>query len=250
MKIIDNDGELCVHLAQIAGDCLLAILQDKSLNNAELGKKGDISANGIIIEELKRHRPNDAILTEESIDDKSRLKANRVWIIDPLDGTLEYSERRDDWAVHIGLAIDGRAKIGAIAIPSQGKIYSSAKIESPLEARATRKPIITASRSRMPQELNELAKFMGAQIECSGSAGFKTAQIIGGHADIYFHTGGQSEWDNCAPIAVAKAHGLYAGDIFGNEIDYNKIDVSVPNLLVCRKEFLAPVSDWVSAKEK
>lgn len=244
MQIINDDGELCIHLAKIASDILLDIQQTTSICGPDLGKIADKAANDAILSELKIHRPNDAILSEESVDDLARLNAKRVWIIDPLDGTLEYSQKRDDWAVHIGLAIDTIAKIGAVAIPAVNEIYSTInRIDKQINPNR-KKPIIIASRSRPVEKLEILAQYLGAEIQTAGSAGYKAVKIIKGSADIYFHTGGQSEWDNCAPIAVARAFGLYAGDIFGNEIEYNKSDVLVPNLLICASEYQKSISEW------
>ena len=243
MEIIEDDGLLCKHLALLAGKILLDLRCSHIGTNDEIGKIGDLTANRVIIEELKHQRPNDAILSEEMADNQSRLKQNRVWIIDPLDGTREYSEGRDDWAVHIALAIGGKAVFGAVAIPGKNKIFST---DSVLELKsANNPPKMLISRTRPQESAKKLAKHIGAELLQMGSAGAKAMAIIEGIADIYFHIGGQYEWDNCAPIAVANAAGLYVGDIYGRKIIYNKSDKYVPNLLICRKEYARPIIAWV-----
>lgn len=252
MKSIENDDVLCEYLAKLAGEILLDIRKHSKLEGQALGNHADKTANDAIISELKQFRPKDAILSEESIDCENRNSSKRVWIIDPLDGTKEFIEGRDDWAVHIGLAISGIAKHGAVAIPQFGQMFSTLasekdrtipnKIELNGQPRA---PILLISRSRAPKGVENLRDFLGAQMRNMGSAGYKAMQVVAGAADVYFHSGGQSEWDNCAPIAIAKAYGLYAGDIYGNEIVYNKSDVLVPNLLICKNEYLEPIKTWV-----
>ena len=253
MLIEKSDISLAHEMAKCAGDLLIEFRKNSRVFGAELGRQADERANSAILEILAQNRPNDGLLSEEIIDDFVRLNKSRVWIIDPLDGTREYEQGRDDWAVHIGLAINGKAALGVVAIPMRNLAFAS-KSGSELsqqdlnKERKSARPIIAISRSRPPDSANELAQFLGADLQQIGSAGVKAMAVIEGRADIYFHIGGQSLWDNCAPIAVAKSYGLYAGDIFGNEINYSRRDIFVPNLLICRQEHKGKITDWAKLK--
>lgn len=242
MENYDNDVALALHIAEGAGRILLNILADSNLQGKELGKFADKTANKFIIDALKMYRPNDAILSEEEFDDKKRLSNSRVWIIDPLDGTSEYCEKRKDWAVHIGLAIDGKPELGVVAIPALNKIYSSNDL---IDIRVAKTPIrIAISRSRAPRCINDLSKYLNSELIPLGSAGVKAMAVVEGSADIYFHIGAQKEWDNCAPVAIALANGLHVSRINGSEITYNNEDVIISDLLICRKELANNILAW------
>lgn len=242
LENFDNDGALALHIAEGAGRILSNILADSNLQGKELGDFADKTANRFIIDALKMYRPNDAILSEEEFDDKKRLSSSRVWIIDPLDGTNEYCEKRNDWAVHIGLAIDGKPELGVVAIPALNKIYSSNDLINIKEAKSPIK--IAVSRSRAPQCVIDLAKYLNAELIPMGSAGVKAMAVVEGNADIYFHIGAQKEWDNCAPVAIALASGLHVSRMDGSEITYNNEDVIISDLLICRKEFSNNILAW------
>lgn len=248
MENFDNDEALALYIANGAGGILSKILTDSNLHGKKLGDFADKAANKFIIDALKMYRPNDAILSEEEFDDKKRLLSSRVWIIDPLDGTNEYCEKHNDWAVHIGLAIDGKPKLGIVAIPSLNKIYSSNDMISPKDTHSIIK--IAISRSRAPQCAIELAKYMNAELIPIGSAGVKAMAVIEGEADIYFHIGAQKEWDNCAPVAIAIANGLYVSRLDGSEITYNNEDVTISDLLICRKEYAHNILAWYKSQNK
>jgi 3'(2'), 5'-bisphosphate nucleotidase len=203
-----------------------------------LGKAGDRVANAFIIEALQQQRPDDAILSEEEKDDEERLKAGRVWIVDPLDGTREYGECRTDWAVHIALAINGKPEVGAVALPGLDLTLTSVPQPLPPVAQKLR---VLVSRTRPAKEAVAVAEALGAELVPMGSAGAKAMAVLRGEADIYLHTGGQYEWDNCAPAAVALAAGLHASRADGSPLVYNNANPYLPDLLICQKHLVPSV---------
>ena len=232
-----NDHQLAAWLAGMAGRVLLP-LRDHTLAAAHLGCIGDLTANAFLTSALARLRPDDAVLSEESVDDPARLRARRVWIVDPLDGTAEYRAGRDDWAVHVGLSVDGLAVAGAVALPALDCCHSTVKPRA-LAPRREGRPILAVSRTRPAAEAEGLAAQLGADLHPVGSAGYKAMAVLTGEADLYLHSGGQGEWDNCAPVAVALAAGLHATRMDGSPIRYNNSTPSVPDLLICRPELAA-----------
>ena len=229
-----NDTELARHLAATAGKLLLTLQQSGLFSAKALGKAGDRVANAFIMEALAAQRPDDAVLSEEEKDNAARLSASRVWIIDPLDGTREYGEARTDWAVHVALSIDGAPVIGAVALPGLGLTLTSeaGHIIPPAAAR----PRMLVSRTRPAAEAVAVAQALDAELVPMGSAGAKAMAVLRGEADIYLHSGGQYEWDNCAPAAVALAAGLHVSRIDGTPLTYNNADPYLPDQLICRKE--------------
>jgi 3'(2'), 5'-bisphosphate nucleotidase len=200
-----------------------------------LGDAGDKTANQFLVAALRQQRPDDGLLSEEEKDSPERLNKSRVWIVDPVDGTREYGEARSDWAVHVGLAIDGKPEIGAVGLPGLGVILRTDKPAALPEA-AT-KPRMVVSRTRPAKEAVAVAEQIGAELVPMGSAGAKAMAIVRGEAEIYLHTGGQYEWDSCAPAAVAAAHGLHVSRVDGSPLIYNQRDVYMPDLLICRPEW-------------
>jgi 3'(2'), 5'-bisphosphate nucleotidase len=239
-----TDEELAAHLAEEAGRLLLAQRETTLLEAAALGNVADRVANALILTELAEWRPDDAILSEESPDDRARLHASRVWIIDPLDGTREYSEGRRDWAVHVALAVDGLPAVGAVALPAQGKLYRSDRAVMPHCTRE--RPRMLVSRTRPPPEAKAIAMMLGAELVALGSAGAKAMAVVAGEADIYYHAGGQHEWDNCAPAAIALAAGLHASRLDGTPLVYNRPDPQSPDLVIARPELAARILDYCS----
>lgn len=227
----EADSTLARSLSIDAGNLLLALRRDQRLQGDALGKAGDAQANALILDRLRAARPDDAILTEEAACDGARLNARRVWIIDPLDGTREYAERRDDWAVHIGLSIDGQPAAGAVALPAMGRCHATHN--PPHLPPEQSPPRILVSRTRPPAIAEALARRIGATLVPMGSAGAKAMAVLEGRGEIYLHAGGQSEWDNCAPVAVARAAGLHCSRVDGTPIRYNQPDPLVPDLLIC-----------------
>jgi 3'(2'), 5'-bisphosphate nucleotidase len=240
-----SDGELAIHLAEVAGRILLEVRGSGVFEGKSLGKAGDQTANQFLMHALREQRPDDGLLSEESKDTEERLGKSRVWIIDPVDGTREYGEERSDWAVHVGLAIDGAPVLGAVALPGAGQVLSTLKpVQVPAAPEVLR---MVVSRTRPAREATEVAEKLGAELVPMGSAGAKAMAIVLGQADIYLHSGGQYEWDSCAPVAVALAHGLHASRIDGSPLIYNQQDTYMPDLLICRKEHAGRVLDEVAA---
>lgn len=229
-----TDADLAAHLAEVCGKLLIDVRASGMLSAKALGKAGDATANQFLCHALREQRPNDGLLSEEEKDNPARLEQSRVWIVDPVDGTREYGEERADWAVHVGLAIDGVATVGAVALPGLGIVLRTdtpTLIPSPPE-----KLRMVVSRTRPAREATEVAERIGAELVPMGSAGAKAMAILRGEADIYLHSGGQYEWDSCAPVAVALAHGLHCSRIDGSPLVYNQADVYMPDLLICRQE--------------
>ena len=230
-----DDHELAAHLAQITGKLLLDVRASGVLSGNALGKAGDETANQFLCHAIREQRPNDGLLSEEEKDNLERLSKSRVWIIDPVDGTREYGEERTDWAVHVALAIDGKAKIGAVALPGLGLVLRSDQPQAIPKAPAA--PRMVVSRTRPAKEALDVAEKIGAELIPMGSAGAKAMAIVRGEAEIYLHTGGQFEWDSCAPAAVAAAYGLHVSRIDGSPMVYNQADVYMPDLLICRADW-------------
>ena len=226
-----TDVELARAIADDAGRLLLDLQRTSGLTGKPLGDEGDRRANALILRRLAESRPHDAVLSEESHDDQARCGCSRVWIVDPLDGTREYAEGRDDWAVHIALSIDRHAAEGAVALPAIGTTFVSGAARPP-HTLPTR-PRMVVSRSRPPALAMRVAEAMGAMLIEMGSAGAKAMEVARGEADVYLHAGGQHEWDNCAPVAVARAYGLHASRIDGADLVYNCPDPRLPDLLIC-----------------
>jgi 3'(2'), 5'-bisphosphate nucleotidase len=240
-----SDVELARRIAEIAGQLLLELRASGLFEGKALGKAGDHTANAFIMEALRTNRPDDAILSEEEKDNPERLKARRVWIVDPLDGTREYGEGRTDWAVHVALAIDGEPVIGAVALPGAPVTLCSG--QPPLVPPPAHKLRMLVSRTRPAKEALAVAEALDAELVPMGSAGAKAMAVVRGEADIYLHTGGQYEWDNCAPAAVALAAGLHVSRADGSPLRYNNADTYLPDLLIARKDHARQVLDLLKA---
>lgn len=229
-----HDAELAAHLAEVAGRLLIEVRASGVLSLKALGNAGDATANQFLVHALREQRPDDGLLSEEEKDNPERLTKSRVWIVDPVDGTREYGEARTDWAVHVALAIDGKPVIGAVGLPGLGLVL---RTDQPgTVPPAPEKLRMVVSRTRPAREATEVAEKLGAELVPMGSAGAKAMAIVRGEADIYLHSGGQYEWDSCAPAAVALAYGLHCSRIDGSPLIYNQADVYMPDLLICRKE--------------
>ncbi|KAB1918906.1 3'(2'),5'-bisphosphate nucleotidase CysQ [Micromonospora sp. PSH03] len=255
------DGAFARWLASRAGQALLDLRTEMGFADAgALKSAGDKVSHDLIRTELAKWRPGDAVLSEEDEGSRlawaaevntgavSRLNADRVWIVDPLDGTREFSEEgRSDWAVHVALWARNAPSphglvAGAVGLPAQHRVlgtdYPPAYPPMTVEAATAgeRKIRLAASRSRPPVFLTDLAEDVGAHLVPMGSAGAKIAAVVTGEVDAYIHAGGQYEWDSAAPIAVATATGLHASRIDGSALKYNEADPRLPDLLVCRKD--------------
>jgi 3'(2'), 5'-bisphosphate nucleotidase len=197
------------------------------------------------MEELAAQRPGDAVLSEEGADNQVRLRSERVWLVDPLDGTREFSELgRDDWAVHVALWQSGVGApparsagglvAGAVALPAQNTTFSTPTVATPPAAPG--QPRIVVSRTRPPAIALSVRDALDGTLIEMGSAGAKVASVVQGRADVYVHAGGQYEWDSAAPVAVARAAGLHTSRLDGSPLTYNSPDQLLPDLVVCRPE--------------
>lgn len=241
------DAALAADLAEAAGRLLLGLRAESGLEGKALGQEGDRAANRYLVARLQAERPEDGLLSEESKDTLERLTRSRVWIVDPVDGTREYGEARSDWAVHVGLAIDGVAEVGAVALPGvEGGLVLRSDRPIPLRPHQG-PPRMLVSRSRPAAEAVAVAEELGCELVPMGSAGAKAMAVVRGQAEIYLHSGGQYEWDNCAPVAVARAHGLHCSRIDGSALRYNRRDTWLPDLLICRPEWAERVLEIVAA---
>jgi 3'(2'), 5'-bisphosphate nucleotidase len=247
-----TDGELAARLAVVAGRLLLDVRASGMFTGKALGAAGDATANQFLCHAVRAARADDGLLSEEEKDNAERLTKGRVWIIDPVDGTREYGEERADWAVHVALAVDGVASIGAVALPGlagpgeDGGIVLRSDQPIALQPMAQR-PRFLVSRTRPAREAEAVAAAMGGELVPMGSAGAKAMAVVRGEADVYLHSGGQYEWDSCAPVAVAQAHGLHCSRIDGSPLVYNQADTYMPDLLICRPELAERVLAEVAA---
>jgi 3'(2'), 5'-bisphosphate nucleotidase len=260
---VQDDGELAAWLAGRAGVELLKLRDALGFGDPRaLKDAGDRQSHELLTAELARLRPNDAVLSEEGRDDPVRLTADRVWIIDPLDGTREFGEDgRADWAVHVALwsssagsssagsssaGSRGDLVAGAVSLPAAGTVYSTAGPNPALGEVGD--PIrIAASRTRPPAFFAGLCSSLGAVEVPMGSAGAKIIAVVSGAVDAYVHAGGQYEWDSAAPVAVARAAGLHTSRIDGSPLTYNRADPTLPDLLVCRPELAPRILGYLQA---
>jgi 3'(2'), 5'-bisphosphate nucleotidase len=234
-----DDHALAARLATDAGRLLVELrgkLSAEGISGKPLGREGDARAHELLVARLAEVRPDDAVLSEEGRADPARLTAERVWIVDPLDGTREFGEvPRTDWAVHVALVIGGRPAAGAVALPARDLTLATDP-PPPAPPAWGGPPRVLVSRSRPPAEATRVAEALGGELVPLGSAGAKTMAVVLGEADVYAHSGGQYEWDSAAPVAVAAAAGLHVSRLDGSPLVYNQPDPYLPDLLVCRRE--------------
>ena len=248
-EIATDDHAFAAWAAEQAGHRLLEV-RAEGLEGRELKDAGDAAAQHLLADLLAEHRPGDSVLSEEARDDKSRLDADRVWIIDPLDGTREFSEPpRDDWAVHVALwqrdgGEHGELSAGAVAQPAIGETFHTGT-PPVVAARTAERPRIAVSRTRPPAFVQALAEEIDAELVPMGSAGVKVMSVVRDVADAYVHAGGQYQWDNAAPVAVARAAGLHCSRVDGSPLVYNEDDTSLPDLIVCRPELAEQIVAFV-----
>ena len=233
---MSNDHELAGRLATEAGELLLGVRAEfADAESADRKAAGDRRSHEFLMAALAEHRPGDAVLSEEGADDKVRLNSDRVWIVDPLDGTREFSELGlEDWAVHVALWERGELVAGAVALPAQGVTLATPTVIAPPAAPGA--PRVVVSRTRPPAVALAVRDALGGVLVEMGSAGAKVASVVQGISDVYVHAGGQYEWDSAAPVAVARAAGLFTSRIDGSRLVYNQSNVSLPDLIVCRPE--------------
>jgi 3'(2'), 5'-bisphosphate nucleotidase len=243
-----DDHAVAAWAATEAGHLLLQVRQ-QGLEGRALKDAGDLAAHELLMRLLGEVRPDDVVLSEEGKDDRRRLQSDRVWIVDPLDGTREFSEPpRDDWAVHVALwersADGGDLVAGAVALPALGQTFDTGRPPVVPPSSASR-PRIVASRTRPPAFVQAMVAAMGAELVPMGSAGAKVMSVVRDVSDAYVHAGGQYEWDSAAPVAVARAAGLFTSRVDGSPLVYNQDDVLLPDLIVCRHELSEQILDFV-----
>lgn len=244
-RLRENDDEAAARLAGDAGRLLLDLRKGIGtvFSADEARRAGDKRSHDLLAAAIAERYPSDGFLSEEGHDSEERLGKDRVWVVDPLDGTREFGEPpRTDWAVHVCLARKGSAVVGAVALPARDMVLSTAE---PLQP-AVRKPgplRIAVSRTRPPAFVERLAAALRADLVPMGSAGAKAMAVVLGEVDIYVHAGGQYEWDSCAPVAVATASGLHASRLDGEPLRYGDADAWLPDLVVCRREYTEVVLD-------
>ncbi len=238
-----DDHRLAAALAAAAGDLLLGLRQRARLldwSPWQLEDRGDMEAHHLLVDRLAVARPDDAVLSEEGRDDRTRLGSDRTWIIDPLDGSHDFSGYSADYAVHVALVVDGRPAAGAVSVPELGRVFAT---DDPPPADPDRpNPVVVAGRTQARWAM-AVAHVLDGEAMVAGSAGVKAMAVVRGDADVYLHPSGLYEWDACAPAAVAEAAGLVAVDIDGDPITYNKDYPIVRGFIVARPRFLQPVLD-------
>lgn len=235
-----DDAVVAAELANEAGTLLLAHRETlcTGADPDTIRKQGDALSHQFLTGRLAERFPHDVVLSEEGIDDRARLTSDRVWVIDPLDGTKEFGEiGRTDWAVHVALVANGNLVAGAVTLPSLGVTYSSGSDRPEYQHFSPPCPRVAVSRTRRPEPVLRLAEALDAELVEMGSAGAKAMAVVRGDADIYAHTGGQYEWDSAAPVAVARAAGLHVSRIDGSPLIYNQENPWLPDLLICRPEW-------------
>ncbi|RNL62585.1 3'(2'),5'-bisphosphate nucleotidase CysQ [Nocardioides marmoriginsengisoli] len=247
-EALENDHLFAAWTATVAGELLLKV-RTSGLEGKELKDAGDLASHELLMGLFAQYKPEDAVLSEEehrgTAGERDRLSTPRVWIIDPVDGTREYSEPpRDDWAVHVALWQEGALVAGAVAQPGLGRTFHTGQ---PLvvPARTAPRPRIAVSRTRPPAFVQALAEEIGADLVAMGSAGAKVISVARDVTDAYVHAGGQYEWDSAAPVAVARAAGLFTSRVDGTELLYNQKEVRLPDLIVCRPELAEPILAFI-----
>ncbi len=238
-----NDHELAAHIAHAAGELLVRRRWEGASKD-----DGDRESNDLILAMLAEHRPEDAVLSEESKDDLVRVERSRVWIVDPLDGTREFGEPgRTDWAVHVALVIGRSPYACAVALPAQDNLVLTTAAPPELAPPHDGALRLLVSRTRPPKLAEHLAATLRAELVPLGSAGAKAMAVVQGVADIYAHAGGQYEWDSAAPVGVASAAGCHCSRLDGSALVYNSRDPYLPDLLICRPELAERVLASVAA---
>jgi len=242
-----SDGVVAAWLASSAGQ-MLDELRDNTSQRSRLGWIEDIAdraGHEFLCDELARIRPDDGVLSEEGTDDRSRLGHERVWIVDPLDGSNDYGYGAGDWAIHVALTEAGVPTVGAVAVPAMGAVFST-HVATGVPTPARDKPMIVTGRSRVHSDGARLANALDADLVTCGSAGVKAMLVVLGEVDAYVHSTPLYEWDVCAPAVVAQAAGLHVSDSDGEPLVFNQQRPVVPGFVVCRPEYADTILDVLS----
>lgn len=243
-----HDHELAHRVAAEAADRLFALQSElvaAGADSYDVELEGDRVGHSWIVDQLTAARPDDALLSEEGDDDRSRVASSRAWIVDPLDGSSGFGYGGPEWAVHVALAIDGQPIVGAVASPGVGVVGST--FEAPVSAAPDRsRPIVVTGRTRTYSEGALLGRALDAEVVACSSAGVKALLVATGRADVYVHDSPLYEWDVCAPAAMAIAAGLDVVDPFGDVLEFNKSHPVVKGIVVSRPEFTNAVMHALS----
>ena len=253
-----NLGQAAGRLLMDLRDAFGPIAKDDDARRKTLCDQGDVDSNALILTALADQRPGDAVLSEESTDSDTRLTADRVWIVDPLDGTKEFGQGLAEFAVHIALwdSRAGALVAGTVDLPAQGVTRCTALAPIALAPLPVDRPIrIVVSRSRPPRQIAQICAALadlldhpsGVEWSPVGSVGAKVEEVLSGRAEAYLHDTGFFEWDVAAPYAVARHNGLIAEHLDGSAITFNHRDPRVSDLLVCHPELHGPLRQALEA---
>lgn len=246
-----NDHELAAELAAAAGRQLLELRAQYSVPDEAaaraLAKLADQLANDWLLQQLAELRPDDAVLSEEAEDDLARVQAQRVWIIDPVDGTYEFARRLADFAVHVALWDNsaGSFTAAAVAVPDHGAVWATDSAAAAIESDRTQLTVVSSTREPKPVlaklqvELSNIAAalgYAGVEFRTLGSVGGKVHQLLAGHADVYLSTTGFWEWDAAAPAAVAQQQGFQVTDLQGAALRFNQVPPRVSSFVVAKPQ--------------
>lgn len=246
----ESDGVLAARLASEAGEMLDRLRSDQTTleTRTRWGWVEDVAdreGHEFLMAELAAARPDDAVLSEEGRDDRSRLQSDRVWIVDPLDGSSDYGHGAAEWAIHVALTSGGEPTDAAVAIPSMGTVFST-HVAPSVPTPQRERPVVITGRSRVRMDGGRVARALDADLVTCGSAGVKAMLVVLGEVDCYVHAGPIYEWDVCAPGAVAEAAGLFVSDAWGQPMKYNQSRPVVPGFVVCRPEYAERVIESLS----
>ena len=267
--------EVAIELAREAGAGILTryetpIKVERKIyedNYAEPVTEADHFANDLIVSTLRREFPDDGILAEESADEPSRLEKRRVWMVDPIDGTSGFINRDGDFAVQIGLTVEGESILGVVYQPFHRVLYRAIKgggtwVETidagPQLARVSdnvrlSEMRLAASRSHRSARMTRVVEALNVKEEIQrGSVGVKVGLIVSQDCDLYVHLGPRTkQWDTCAPEIILREAGGEFTDLFGRRLKYNTADTQNRNGIVASNsaahkqiiETLAPLLD-------
>jgi 3'(2'), 5'-bisphosphate nucleotidase len=252
-----REMEAALRLAREAGALILDYYDrpvrveskvDVDSSHTEPVTVADRAANELIVAALHSEFPEDGILAEESIDTERRLSKRRVWMIDPLDGTSGFISRDGDFAVQIGLAVDGRSVMGVVFEPLADLLFRAAEGGGSWVERAGFEPErvqvsdtrdvhtmrLAASRSHRSPRMDRIVKKLQLKDEVRrGSVGVKIGLIVERQCDLYIHLSPRTkQWDTCAPEVILREAGGRFTDLFGGEIIYNAPDAQNHNGIV------------------
>ncbi len=246
-EVIERDLRFAIDAATNAGARAMHLRETARWQGDVLADVGDQACDGYLQGLILGRYPDDGLLSEETADSAARLSKTRTWIVDPLDGTREYSELRHDWAIHVALSIGGACALAAVALPAQKKLLWAVSLagheragmqgEGRLrrgESESGRPLRVAVSRSHTPQWTSRFLEEIGGVPTPAGSVGNKVAMLLLGEADLYVHKKGLKEWDTCAPEVIARALGWSVCKLRGEEHRYNQKDPRNHELVVCR----------------